>query len=338
MNPVALEQIRTRTLLGVRFWDRLTNAVIADGLQVTAQRLSADLTQRLGHPVVGRATPSGTIAFFGLTATERPAETDPDLWDASPPPQWIAVEMVDLRSRFLPMSFIAQTPFRGVFSGQATWLATDLLRPATETVWRLGVQLWSSPMRPVPPGRAMMRAQLVVGEGMTPAAYSLVQVSFVPPPPDEELPEEDPPEEEPLPPPEFGHYGLADAQGNLALPMPYPQVPFQTSYPSLQEQRFALAISVQYDPNLYNPEQLRSQGRVAPDLEALLQQSAADVVSDWTVGEPLTVGEDDLFTPDLRFGEPLILRTTRTADGASHPESVLRILPRPPGAEEDDDG
>ena len=35
-----LERIATRTLLGVRFWDRLLNRPVVDGLHVRAQRLS----------------------------------------------------------------------------------------------------------------------------------------------------------------------------------------------------------------------------------------------------------------------------------------------------------
>jgi hypothetical protein len=88
MPPVLrpLEQISTQTLLGIRFWDRMIESPVAQGLQVTAQRLDgAAATRRLGKPVRGRITPSGTIAFFGLSAAERPAvESTELLWDNPP--------------------------------------------------------------------------------------------------------------------------------------------------------------------------------------------------------------------------------------------------------------
>jgi hypothetical protein len=306
---VPLERQQTRTLLGVRFWDRLTQDIVAEGLQVTAQRLSADRTQRLGKPVTGRMTPSGAIAFFGLTDSETPAAGTPELWDTLPPEQLVVIDMVDRRSRYLPVSLVARSPWRGVFKGQGEWLSTPLWQPDLDPDQGLGIQLWSSPMRPVPPGQAMIRAQLVLGEGSTPAAYALVRVQSADSPPDAT----------------FDHYGLADAQGIVALPVPYPAVPepatAETPYPPLSQQAFPLAITVRY-----HPSPARLPGSPVPDLEALLTQPAAAIGAVWTTDDPPALQSQATLTRQLRFGEPLILRTAQGPGPDAEPESVLRIV------------
>ncbi|MEO1350297.1 MAG: hypothetical protein AAFW84_16085 [Cyanobacteria bacterium J06635_15] len=308
MKLISLERHQTRTLLGVRFWDRLTHDIVADGLQVTVQRLSTDRTQRLGKSVAGQSTPSGTIAFFGLTDSETPAADTPELWDTLPPEQLVVIDMVDRRSRYLPVSFVARSPFRGVFKGQGEWLSIPLLQPNLDPDKALGIQLWSSPMRPVPPGRAMIRAQLVLGEGTTPAAHALVRVQSADSPPDAT----------------FDHYGLADAQGILALPVPYPAVPEPvtagTPYPPLSQQEFTLAITVRYS---LNPARL--PGSPVPNLEALLAQPAAAIGTVWTTDDPPALQSQATLTLPLRFGEPLILRTALGPGPDAELESVLRI-------------
>ena len=311
MKLIALERSQARTLLGVRFWDRLTNDIVADGLRVTAQRLTADRTQRLGQPVTGQMTPSSAIAFFGLSEYEKPAEDAPELWDTLPPEQWVVIDMVDRRSRFLPLSFLVRSPLRGVFKGQGDWLGTDLLRPEPDPDQALGVQLWSNATRPLPPGRAMIRAHLVVGETLAPAAYALVRVQAVNPPPGS---------------PSFDHYGLADEQGGLALPIPYPSVPEPatagTPYPPLSQQVFPLAITVRY-----SPRQSSLPGSSVPDLAALLEQPDAAISLVWTADDPPVLQTEPSLMTELRFGEPLILRTALGPEADAELESVLRIVP-----------
>ncbi|MFM7470859.1 MAG: hypothetical protein ACKO5P_05040 [Nodosilinea sp.] len=291
-----MERLRPHTLLGIRFWDPLTQQPVTEGLVVQAQRLTADRTRRLGAPVIGKATPSGAIAFFGLT-------------DSEPPEQLVVIDMVDRRSRYLPVSFVARSPWRGVFKGQGEWLSAPLWQPELDPDKGLGIQLWSSPMRPVPPGQAMIRAQLVLGEGSTPAAYALVRVQSADSPPDAT----------------FDHYGLADAQGIVALPVPYPAVPepatAETPYPPLSQQAFTLAIMVRYR---FSPAHL--PGSPVPDLEALLTQPAAVIGAVWTTDDPPTLQSQATLTRLLRFGEPLILRTALGPGPDAELESVLRIV------------
>jgi hypothetical protein len=311
MRLMPLERDRTQTLLGVRFWDRLTQQALTAGLQVTAQRLNEARTQRVGKPVRGQPTPSGAIAFFGLTAPEKPAPTEADLWESPPPDQWVVVDVVDRRSQFLPLSFLARLPLRGVFRGQGDWLTTDLLRPAPAAAAALGIQLWSAPTRFGLPGRALVRAQLVVGETAEPAAYALARVRLVAPAPSEA----------------FDYFGMADEQGQLLLMMPYPRVPeppsAATPYPPLEQQTFNLRITVQYQP-----DRAALPGSAVPNLEALLTQAQADIGDRWNPGPPPSLRSRNSLNISLPFGSPLILRTALGPGANAQQESVLRILPR----------
>lgn len=305
-----MERLRIHSFLGIRFWDPVTQQSVTEGLQVTAQRLRADRSQRLGQPVPGKVTPGGAIAFFGLTPAERPDDTVPDLWDGQPADQRVVVDVVDRRSQFLPLSFVAQFPLRGVFQGQGAWLSTALLRPEPAAGAALGVQLWSAPSRLVPPGRAMVRSQLVVGETMTPAAYALLRVQLAPP----------------LPATALDYFALADHRGTVVIPMPYPRVPepatASTPYPSLDQQTFPLRITAQYHPN---PAML--PGSTVPNLEALLTQPPANIGVFWEAGPPRTLPPQPQLSVNLQFGQPLILRTALGPETNAAQESVLRILP-----------
>lgn len=304
MKLIPLERNTTQTLLGIRFWDRVTNRVIDDGLQVTAQRLSDDRTQRLGKIVVGKPTPSGVIAFFGLASEETPASSDPQLWDSEPAKQLVSIDLVDRLSRFLPVSFVAQLPFRGVFCGQEDWPKPPRLNPEGSPIQSIGVQLWSSPTRPVPPGQAVIRAQVVVGGGVNapPAAYALVRVQ-------RSLLEDG-----------FDHYGMTDERGTLLLPMPYPAIPdppIGDPYPSLDRQIFPLSVTIQYEAN---PSVLPSSD--VPSLENLLTQSSSNIAIH-RVDESTLEFRNNLPVA-LRFGRSLILGTA-VSPGSAEVESVLRI-------------
>jgi hypothetical protein len=313
MTLFPLVRQRTHTLLGIRFWDQVTQQPVTEGLIVTAQRLSSDRTQRLGRPVTGQATPSGAIAFFGLSPAERSRETDPQLWDAPPASELVVVDVTDGRSQFLPLSFVAQLPFRGVFRGQGDWLSTDLLRPEPLPNEALGVQLWSAPARLAPPGRAIVRAQLVVGETTAPAAYALLRVQTFPPDIDST----------------FDTFGMADDQGRVVLPISYPRVPEPPSaaipYPPLEKQTFPLQITVQYRSDSFTSHRL--PGSPVPNLEALLTQPAANIGDRWSPGPPRSLRSRPELSVDLRFGQPLILRTALDPEANAEQESVLRILP-----------
>lgn len=310
MTLIALERYQTRTLLGIRFWDRLTNQVVTDGLRVLAQRLTGDRQRRLGKPIIGRSLPNGVIAFFGLNDAEMTAAGTSELWDDVPPSQLVAIDVVDRQGQFLPMSFVAQLPFRGAFQGVGNWLGTPLLRPESLDDQALGVQLWSAPRRSPRSGFAMIRAQFVIGESNTPAAYALVRVRLNPPASGT-----------------FNYFGMADHQGNFALPMPYPQVPPPAdgddfTYPALDQQLFPLRITVQYSAN---PEFLPNSE--VPNLETLLTQPRVNIGWRWVGDDPPMLQSRASLNANLQFEQPLILRTALGQGATAEQESVLRLLP-----------
>ena len=268
MKLARLERIATQTLLGIRFWDRLIASPITDGLYVTAQRLSDDRSQRLGRAVIGRGTPSGAIAFFGLAAEEYVGdEPHQQIWATVPSNRLIAIDLIDRLGRYLPMSFVAQLPFQGAFRGRGDWLTTPLLRPIPNEGEEMGVYLWSAPTRSLPSNYAGIYAQIVVGADgeLAPASHALVEVSQS--------------MDGMTMPGTFQYFGITDSQGMLTLPLPYPPIsdPDNGSYPPLEQQLFPLDITVRYN----STEQETLSHSAVPNLESIFTQSPADIGINW---------------------------------------------------------
>ncbi|MEM6353986.1 MAG: hypothetical protein AAF766_24855 [Cyanobacteria bacterium P01_D01_bin.14] len=336
-----LERISTQTLLGIRFWDRLIEQPIAQGLQVMAQRVDGPTpTRRLGKPVLGRITPSGTVAFFGLSALERLPAGSETLDLSTLEPQYAAIDLVDLRGRYLPMSFVVQIPWPGPFLGELqpeddasssaaaeedaaedkkSWLTTPLLRPdftkkepltdSDEKERSPGVYLWSAPTRIVPPGTTTIRAQLVLGAGddPPPAAHALVEVV----------------QSGDSMPPDFNYFGLADERGSLLLPLPYPPINNDFKLPPLATQTFNLTLRVYYDP----ARQQTLPGSAVPRLTTLLgQDQAASATSIGTHFDGAGLQTADSLAVALPFDQPLVLRTGLGSLETKTQESVLRLV------------
>ena len=297
MRLVALEKDRTDTLLGLQFWDRLTDSTIATGLAVTAQRLSPNKKRGIGKIVAGRATPNGVITFFGLVPGEKTAPNAASLsWPVpttQQQPVWVVVKVTDQQRRFLPMSFQLQLPRQGAPRKEKT-------------------ELRSMATRVVPPGSAVIRAQIVTGseDDTKPAAYALVKVrsrnnSASPP---------------------FEYYGMADKRGILALLLPYPVVSGLSQPPSLAQQTFPLAAEAFYrqppapsagqstpDAAL-DPEPLHVDSKV-PDLAELLSQPQVHIVKNGVRSPSMTL---DI---ELEFEVPYVLKS----NASPGQDSVLRI-------------
>lgn len=239
MKLKPMERVTTQTLLGIQFWDPAINRPVSEGLRVRAQRLSDDQSLRLGQAVVGRATPSGVIAFFGLASEER-ADDDPkqQIWENVP----VVIDLEDRQRRYLPMSFVEKMPYKGAIQKE----------------------LWSAPSRPVFSALAVIRAQIVIGKGKTPppAAYALVEAK----PSIQVLKSSK------------SYSGMTDKQGTLLLTFPYPPVPQpggSFKYPSLGKQTFKLTITVKYDKN----HKKALAGSDVPNLEEILKQETATIIT-----------------------------------------------------------
>lgn len=306
-----LEKLSIQTLLGIRFWDRLLDATVSDGMLVTAQRLSDDRVRRLGRPVRGRVTPSGVIAFFGLAPEEYvEAEPEAQLWETVPASRLVVVDVTDRLQRYLPLSFVAQIPLRGPFAGRGSWLARPLWPDIPANEEDRGVYLWSAPGRTLPHGRTAIHAQLVLGDSAepSPAPYALVEVrqaSGAPEP--------------------FRYHGVTDEEGKLMLPLPYPPVPDppDSTYPPLAEQTFTLHVTVRCNATL--PEAL--PGSATPNLALILGQAQAKVGTHWNDADPPVLQTSMTHTISLKYGGQPVLRTALGGAAAAETESVLRIVP-----------
>lgn len=244
MTLMPMERVATQTLLGIQFWDPAMGRPVVEGLQVRAQRLSNDQSSRLGKVVVGRATPSGVFAFFGLAPEER-VEDDPkqQIWQTTPDVCPIAIDVEDLQGRYLPMSFVVSMPHKGAHK----------------------VDLWSAPSRSVPSALAVIQAQVAIGkdENPAPAAYALVEVTI---------------------PNQGGaapkvHRGLTNDKGTLLLPLPYPPIVAPVAlegfkYPALDKQTFKIEITVRYERQRQQP----LQDSAVPNLETILNQKVARIL------------------------------------------------------------
>jgi hypothetical protein len=285
-----LEHITLVTPLGLRFWDDVSGTPITDGLIVTAypranpvRRMRA-FSNRSGLYVL-RHLP-------GLRAVEH-GEGDQSFWDNLPDRQPFIVEVVDIERRFLPMLFPVDLPVRDVFIWEDP-MGGSPLGPAP------GVPLFSTPNRSVPASMGVLRVTLwdpwagTDGAG-GPAAWAVLEARL---------------------PGGRAVRGIADAQGRVALILPYPE-PVGDGFgvspgtgASLRQQEWTLELQAFYMPV---PPVLP-----IPNLHDTLMQPPATLWTDSAYTYPLT-------EVPLQFGQPLIVRSRNLSEGSQL--SVLLITP-----------
>lgn len=285
-----LERYSVVTPLGIRFWDPAFDTAVSDGLVVTAYPEGAR------RPTTAAiCTAGGVYAFHrlpGLRAVEYPAG-DPASPGSLPFAARFRIEVTDAAQRFLPIAFVVDAPFRGVFP-------TDVSAPQTGAA-PPGFFLFSAPTRPATPLVAVVRAQLAerldaVNE--RPAAYAVLEVTT--PAGDRWL-------------------GLADARGSVASLFPYPTFsPVANAPASLMpstaaaQQSWSLTIGVRFQPSALRV----APGSALPELRSILVQAPAAI---WTA-RAVPPGEGvSALAATLVFGEELVLRSAQ--------ESVLLVGP-----------
>jgi hypothetical protein len=259
-----IERLIYEAPLGLRFRDPLDGSAV-EGLSVVAHAIDRP-TQRVDAAV----NRSGVYVFHRL----------PGL------PRRFAVHVDDPAGRFMPMRFDVDAPTQGLVRLACVPVGSP---PGIEAS---GVPLFSSAERGVPPGAAVVRAELWDALAERPAAWAVVDVFSAG-------------GTTPL------LRGIADAAGRVALMFAYPE-PLDGGLGSppaalpLSQQAWPLTLSARYTPGLgANP---------LPDVCALLAQPRATLWADATRTTPLA-------QVTLRFGAPLVLRTH---DGAA-PLSQLWI-------------
>ena len=291
--------------LGLRFRDESTGELVGEGLRVAVFEPS-----KPAGKVQAIANPSGVYVVHhapGLIAIEH-GIGDAKFWSSLPPKRNFVVAVTDAERRFQPFQIDVQLPQRGIFN----WVSPFGMSPPGSAS---GIPLYSSPVRKVPAGMAVVRADLWDASNDLPAAWTVVEVLV-----DDQL---------------VGR-GIADDQGRLAVIFPQPAPPRFTALSSpsvgsppavtglpLTEQTWGLNLRALYEPMdplpLFPGESGPEQG--LPDLRAMLSQPEATLWADPELTIPLT-------TVSLSYGRELILKS-RPALSTSPPtrESVLFITP-----------
>jgi hypothetical protein len=147
---------------GARFWDVASRRPVADGLRV----LHRDPAGRVTAAVPSRSGVWALHRVPGLREVEAGAG-DEDYWDAPPPRRAGTIEVSDRLGRFVPVSFVAELPTRGI-----------LTRPCaagTPGADRPGAPLFPSPSRRLPSGLAAIHAELEDRDSGQPAAFAVLE-------------------------------------------------------------------------------------------------------------------------------------------------------------------
>ena len=269
--PVPLESVTRTALLGVRFFDRVSGQLIADGLQVVETTTGTAAT-------VG---PSGVFAVHdlpGLRASSFGAGDDA-FWSSPPVQESFVFQLTDTQGRFLPFVFPADVPVQGLFEDDCG-VATS---PPDATTG--SVPLFSTPSRVAPAGIAAIRADLKDAETGAGAAWAVLEVSLNGAP---------------------VYRGVADADGRAAVFLPYPKPPWHASPPpgsrALSDQTWPVTVTAQYAGAAASPPFPDPTSGEPPDLCAVLTQPAGTLLASTSPDAPLG-------SQTLVFGRELVLRT-----------------------------
>lgn len=280
------ERISVIVPLGIRFWDPAFGVQINDGLAVTAYPEGARRPATAAF-----CTPGGIYAFQGLSGLhdiEYP-QTDSASPGSLPATARFLIEVVDTASRFLPVAFLVDAPFSGIFP---TDLPQSPVAPAPP-----GFYLFSTPTRTGSQLTALVRAQLSerldeINE--RPAAYAVLEIDA----------------------PEGNTWiGMADDRGAVAVLFPYPTFTGASNASLLPSaaaapQSWSIDLRVRYQPSAL----IFPTGSALPELRSVLAQAPAAI---WTQRASPPGQALASLSATLVFGEQLTMRSAQ--------ESVLLI-------------
>lgn len=333
-TPVrVLERLTLTAPLGVVFHDAATGSRVGAGLDISVYPKStpASCAKMFPNPsgvyVLNRAPNLPRAFAFGAG--------DEEFWSNLSAPQEYVMEVVDLARRFQPFSLEIALPVRGIYN----WVSPlDQPTPSSPPAASLSsspssspapssIPLYSAPARKVPPGMAVIRADLrdTSADDATrdaSAAWAVVEARYE------------------------GHLiarGIADERGSLALIFPYPAPPTFTvashvdSPPSsshslpLFEQKWEVALNAAYTGTTSTASSVAAISTATPttipDLRSTLEQLNAPRARLWSDG----VGGTELSVVTLEYGRELVLRT-QDAASSSPPASQSALLITPAGS------
>lgn len=266
-----IERITFTAPLGLRFWDIRLDAPVGPGLNVVASPESN--TQRQTAAV---ANTSGTYVFHhlpGLRALEA-GSGDAAYWSGLTDARSFLIQVDDPFGRFLPFSFVAEAPHRGIYAFACD---SPLSSPPDALA---SVPAYSTATRAPAPGMAVLRAELQDTLTRAPAAWAVVEARIGTLPPVR---------------------AIADAAGRVALVFAYPEPvgfptgsPLRGSGPALINQTWTVQLSAAYTPAASVSD--------APNLCVTLAQDPAHLWGDAAQTEPLT-------HVTLQFGRELVIRS-----------------------------
>lgn len=336
-------------MLGLRFRDAATERPVTEGLDVRVRRPNG--TGRAAQAV---QTVSGAYVAQGLDGL-RPYERTPEDHPAPvPTPRRRAyhVEVHDRRGRFVPVVLKVRLPYAPDERLGGLYPVVD--PPSEEQVEGNGppeptVYLFSAVQRPVPAGWAVVYADLVADDSgtQTPAAHAVLRVRYAVRSGEANGASGDNNNGE-AETTEQVWFGIADAEGRVAVPFPLPRTRLETlssdengtestgrpgrgrgrgrtreagddpgrADPAdrreplslLSTRTWQLEVRVRYEPNLSIPDSAQR-----PLLRTILNQKVGTVYQ-----TPDGSGRETL-PSELASGKPLVLRTAG--------RSTLRIGP-----------
>lgn len=296
--------------LGMRFCDLTSGTLIGDGLDVQVYASGNPATKvpavanRRGVYVVHHAP--------GLRDLES-GEGNEAFWQNLTARNFV-IEVNDNQRRFQPFQFTASLPVKGVYKWIGPLVGSPLSSPPAPSE---SIPLYSSPVRSVPAGMAVVRADLWDAAGDKPASWAVLEATLND---------------------QIIARGIADAQGRIALIFPYPAPrPFAISSPPaspiasppaanslpLTEQVWPIRLRALYTPERPpasppNPFPTKPE---LPELRFTLSQPEATIWADAAISEPL-------FEASLQYGHELVLQSqAATSPPSQARQSVLFITP-----------
>jgi len=299
-SGAVLERISIVTPLAVLFRDEATLGFYSDGLSAVVYPLGEP--ERTVSGVINR---SGVFVFRnlpGLRAVEQ-GSGDADFWAAQTPRFDFVLEARDTAGRFLPWSLGVKLPQRHLLSVDLVGGMDGGSPPVSPPGGQSGsdtafLPLFSAASRPAPEGMGVLRTELWDAVADEPAAWALVEAKAG--------------EQRTV-------TGLADADGRVMLPLPYPKPALSLGSPlgsplggggPITRQSWPVAFTVRY--------RRRAPAPRLPDLADVLQQPP---VTAWQETSRTTAWT----SATLRFGRDLVLASR--ADGGAGGSSTLLITP-----------
>jgi hypothetical protein len=273
--------------LGVRFWDPVERQYVSDGLVVNV-RLASSQTRTLATATGARIFAAMNLPF--LAVNERGKGDDAYWQRVLANPLGFVVEVEDLRGRYLPFSFPAQLPNRGLFVWGCPFLSPQGFGLAD------GVSLFPAPSYPVASTRAVIRADLQDVDTKQGAAGAVLQAVV-----DGAVTVQ----------------GIADANGRVAIVFPWPEPrdfppvdgsPLPATGNGYTSHTWPVVLSVRY--GAINPYP------AYPDLCTSFGQVPAQLWSDAS-GAPLGM-------QTLTMGADLVVRSRDASSGVALPVLLLK--------------